>query len=123
MIRIVFMLVMLTAAGFSASALIQEDDDSEVFTIFITGADHGVLEPCGCSGGMLGGISQRATLFDSLTYGDVPALVLSTGGLPGGTAPLYVIRYEISLLCLTEMNTREEIDRLAEALAEIGGSE
>ena len=27
------------------------------------------------------------------------------------------------LLCVTEMNTREEIDRLAEALAEIGGSE
>jgi glycine cleavage system pyridoxal-binding protein P len=25
------------------------------------------------------------------------------------------------LLCVTEMNTREEIDRLAEALAEIGG--
>jgi selenocysteine lyase/cysteine desulfurase len=27
------------------------------------------------------------------------------------------------LLCLTEMNTREEIERLVEALAEIGGSE
>ena len=78
-------------------------ETQERFTLFVTGADQGVIEPCGCSGGQLGGIGRRATLLEALTYGDQPRLIMSTGGLPGGTNALNIIRYEILLLCMDEM--------------------
>ncbi|MFH2000790.1 MAG: multiheme c-type cytochrome [Planctomycetota bacterium] len=72
--------------------------------MYVTGADQGVLEPCGCSGGQLGGISRRATLLSALHSQDNDRLVLSVGGLPGGINALHRIRYEIILLCLAEMS-------------------
>jgi hypothetical protein len=83
----------------------QHDEDTPVmdFALFVTGADLGVLEPCGCSGGQLGGIGRRATLLQALVLPDTPRLILSTGGLPGKDDALHRIRYEILLLCLSEM--------------------
>lgn len=77
--------------------------DDPLFSIYVTGADQGVLEPCGCSGGQLGGIGRRATLLSALQAQDPNPLTLSIGGLPGGDNALHLIRYEILLLCLAEM--------------------
>jgi hypothetical protein len=82
----------------------QDDDDPVMdFAVFVTGADLGVLEPCGCSGGQLGGIGRRATLLEALVLPETPRLILSNGGLPGKDDALHRIRYEILLLCLSEM--------------------
>ena len=87
-------LIPLAALGISEDA---------AFTLYISGTDLGVIEPCGCTGGQLGGIGRRASLLQALTAGDAPRLILSTGGLPGGTGALQEIRYEIMLLCFQEM--------------------
>jgi len=48
--------------------------------------------------------------------------VLLERGIVGGLDVSQYVENGL-LLCLTEMNSREEIDRLVDALAEIGGSE
>jgi len=55
---------------------------SEQITVFITGNELGVLKPCGCTGGQLGGIDRRMVVFNS-----VPAsrrLIIDTGSLVAG---------------------------------------
>ncbi|MHC4633874.1 MAG: multiheme c-type cytochrome [Planctomycetota bacterium] len=41
-------------------------DRSETLTIFLTGSALGELQPCGCSGGQLGGFDRRGTILNSL---------------------------------------------------------
>lgn len=79
------------------------NSEDAAFTLYLSGTDQGVIEPCGCTGGQLGGIGRRASLLQALTAGDAPRLILSTGGLPGGIGALQEIRYEIMLLCFQEM--------------------
>jgi len=79
-----------------------QSEEGIEFTLFATGADHGIIEPCGCTGGQLGGIRRRATYFEAYSYGGQPRLTLATGGLPGGVDALQRIRYEIILLSLAE---------------------
>jgi hypothetical protein len=94
---------LLGAAGTIALALKGQDEEDLAFTLFLSGADQGVIEPCGCSGGQLGGIGRRAMLLETLAYGDIPRLVLGTGGIIKSNEPLQVIRYETILLCMDEM--------------------
>lgn len=102
MYRIVFILL-ITAVIQQDLHPMKGDDGLPEFALFVTGADLGVIEPCGCSGGQLGGIGRRATLLEALVPMDAPKMIISTGGLPGGTDTLQQIRYEIILLCLDEM--------------------
>lgn len=96
-------LIAAVALGLLGLVRLPGQSEEEELTIFVTGADHGILEPCGCTGGQLGGIGRRASFFEAFTYGDKPRLILATGGLPGGIDTLQVIRYETILLCLGQM--------------------
>jgi len=83
--------------------------------ITYTGADRGILEPCGCTKGMLGGIGRRAALLQAIVPSRDRGLILSTGGLVDGTSGkrngidsrtinhLDRLRYETLLVALGEM--------------------
>jgi hypothetical protein len=62
-------------------------------TLFFTGSALGVLKPCGCSGGQLGGFEKRAAIFDA-----VPAprrLVVETGALVEGDREQDLIKFRV----------------------------
>jgi len=61
--------------------------------LFFTGSELGALKPCGCSGGQLGGLEKRRSVF-----GRVPParrLVVDTGGLVAGDREQDLIRFSI----------------------------
>jgi len=103
-----------TASSCSPQAAIEPDPPGE-FVIAYTGADRGVLQPCGCTKGMLGGIGRRAALLQAIAPDRHKSLILATGGLVDGTsgkrAPsdsgkithLDRLRYETLLVALGEM--------------------
>ena len=105
---------------------------SERHIVLFTGADRGILEPCGCTKGMLGGIGRRAFLIEALHTGveNGSILTVAAGGLCGGTTALDILRYETLLMALGEIGYDaaalgpEELslglDRLRDA-AEIAG--
>lgn|GEM_PF-946146 len=78
-------------------------------TIAFTGADLGILEPCGCTKGMLGGIGRRAAFIAAILPPGCRGLVLGTGGLAGRVdksgkvIALDLLRYETLLVALNEM--------------------
>jgi len=66
---------------------------AEGVVIFVTGSELGALKPCGCSGGQLGGLSKRRSVFDR-----VPAenrMVIDTGSLVAGSQQQDVIKFRI----------------------------
>lgn len=85
------------------------------FVIAYTGADRGILQPCGCTKGMLGGIGRRATLLQAIVPSPDRGLIVATGGLVDGTSGkrdradsrtithLDRLRYETLLVALGEM--------------------
>ena len=55
---------------------------ADVLTVFLTGNELGALQPCGCSGGQLGGLDRRSAVLNS-----VPAskrLIVDTGSFVEG---------------------------------------
>ena len=61
--------------------------------LFFTGSELGALKPCGCSGGQLGGLEKRTSIF-----GRVPPaerLVVDTGGLVAGDREQDLIKFRI----------------------------
>ncbi|MEE9371409.1 MAG: cytochrome c family protein [Sedimentisphaerales bacterium] len=64
-------------------------------TVFLTGNELGALQPCGCSGGQLGGLDRRSAIFNS-----VPAearLIVDTGSLVDGDSEQDLIKFDIVL--------------------------
>ena len=53
--------------------------DSEHITLFFTGSELGSLKPCGCSGGQLGGLERRASIFAAVPK--AKRLIVDTGAL------------------------------------------
>jgi hypothetical protein len=51
-------------------------------TIFLTGNELGALQPCGCSGGQLGGLDRRAAIFSAVPKHS--RLIVDTGSLVAG---------------------------------------
>lgn len=75
------------------------------FTIAYTGADQGILEPCGCTEGMHGGIGRRASFLEAVLPSGCRGVILACGGLmkAGKATPLQILRYETLLVALNEM--------------------
>ncbi len=86
------------------------------FVIAYTGADRGVLQPCGCTKGMLGGIGRRAALLQAIAPSRHNALILATGGLIDGTSGM---RDQIDSKTITHLD-RLRYETLLVALGEMG---
>jgi hypothetical protein len=97
---------------------------ADVITVFLTGNELGVLKPCGCSGGQLGGLERRPAVFDS-----VPAkrrMIVGTGRLVEGDGEQDLIKFDIivqafSLLGYDVVNLTEEDMKIAGSLGLIEG--
>jgi hypothetical protein len=67
----------------------------ESLTVFFTGNALGALKPCGCSGGQLGGLSRRATIFNRVS--EDKRLIIDTGSLVEGQGDQDIIKFNITL--------------------------
>jgi len=92
---------------------------TDEITVFLTGNGLGVLKPCGCSGGQLGGFDRRPAVFNS-----VPAkrrLIVDTGSFVEGDDEQDLIKFDIvvqafSLLGYDVVNLTEEDIKIAGSL-------
>ena len=67
----------------------------ESLTVFFTGNVLGELKPCGCSGGQLGGLSRRATIFNRVS--EDKRLIIDTGSIVEGRSDQDIIKFNITL--------------------------
>ena len=74
----------------------------ESLTVFFTGNVLGELKPCGCSGGQLGGLSRRATIFNRVSKDK--RLIIDTGSLVDGQGEQDEIKYNITLQALKALD-------------------
>ncbi len=110
--------VLLTALLISCTKPVESTKSTGgSFTIAFTGADLGVLEPCGCTEKQLGGIGRRAAFLEGILPSESQGIILATGGLAGRVrnpfresdgplsdfGPLDIIRYETLLAAFNEM--------------------
>ena len=123
MLRLVTCICVLTVAA-SCILVSKPSLKTDEITVFLTGNGLGVLKPCGCSGGQLGGFERRPAVFDI-----VPAkrrLIVDTGSFVEGDSEQDLIKFEIvvqafSLLGYDVVNLTEEDMKIAGSLGLIEG--
>ena len=114
----VLFLMGLTVAA-SCTLVSKPAHKADVVTVFLTGNELGTMKPCGCSGGQLGGLDRRSTVFNS-----VPAkrrLVVDTGSFVEGDSEQDIIKFNtiiqaFSLLGYDLVNLTEKDIEIAESL-------
>jgi hypothetical protein len=97
----------------------QNGNPADVLTVFLTGNELGQLQPCGCSGGQLGGLDRRSAVFNS-----VPAskrLIIDMGSFVEGDSEQDLIKFNIiiqafSLLDYDLVNLNKKDAEIAEDL-------
>ena len=75
---------------------------ADVLTVFLTGDELGALQPCGCSGGQLGGLDRRSAILAG-----VPAsrrLIVDTGSLVEGDGEQDLIKFDIIVQAFDLLN-------------------
>ncbi len=65
----------------------------ELVTIFFTGNELGEMQPCGCSGGQLGGLDRRYTVFNTINPQN--RLIIDTGSLVPESTEQNLIKFNI----------------------------
>jgi len=70
----------------------------DALTVFITGNELGVMQPCGCSGGQLGGFSRRGAVFKAAQKAS--RVIIDAGGLVAGTGEQDSIKFNIIIHAL-----------------------
>jgi hypothetical protein len=63
--------------------------------IFLTGNELGAIQPCGCSGGQLGGLDRRGRIFECVL--PERRMIIDTGSLVEGLAEQDLIKFNIIL--------------------------
>ena len=81
--------------GLSAKSPAKSIPGIETITVFITGNGLGVLKPCGCSGGQLGGFARRAAVLNSVS--ESKRLIIDTGSLIEGSSEQDLIKFNIEI--------------------------
>jgi hypothetical protein len=123
MLRLVTCIFLLTVAA-SCVLVSRPAGEADMLTVFLTGNGLGVLKPCGCSGGQLGGLDRRPAVFNS-----VPAkrrMIVDTGLFVEGDGEQDLIKFDIivqafSLLGYDVVNLTEEDIEIADNLGLIDG--
>ena len=77
-------------------------NDADVLTVFLTGNELGALKPCGCSGGQLGGLSRRSTVFNSVP--EEKRLIVDTGMFVETDGEQDLIKFNIITQALNMLN-------------------
>ena len=71
--------------------------------VLYSGGMLGELEPCGCSKGMLGGITRRDTLISYIRRNSSHLLILSTGNIISQHTRQSEIKYQIAMTAMKHM--------------------
>lgn len=92
---------------------------TDSLTVFFTGNELGELNPCGCSGGQLGGLSRRAAIFNRVS--EHKRLIVDTGSLVKSQSEQDLIKFNIiieafSLLDYDLVNLSEKDIEIAQNL-------
>ena len=78
-----------------------ESGNQQVITIFFTGNELGALQPCGCSGGQLGGLDRRDVVLK--TVRPVNRLVFDTGSLVAESTEQNLIKFNIVVQAFSQL--------------------
>jgi hypothetical protein len=86
------LICLLTATTvFAASAT--QGQTSQRITVFFTGNELGTMKPCGCSGGQLGGLDRRYTIFNAVNPQN--RLIFDTGSLVPESTEQNIFKFSI----------------------------
>jgi len=88
------------------SSTICEDWPDPAFAFFITGRQHGYIEPCGCTGldFQKGGLARRQTLFRQLQSRGWNLLPIDVGNQVRRFGPQAAIKFQTTMTALKEMD-------------------
>ncbi|MHC4640395.1 MAG: multiheme c-type cytochrome [Planctomycetota bacterium] len=92
MLRLVTCISVLTVAA-SCIVVSEPTDKADVITVFLTGNGLGVLKPCGCSGGQLGGLDRRRGVLN--TVASQRRMIVDTGMFVEGNGEQDLIKFDI----------------------------
>lgn len=81
---------------------VSRTDSDETFTVFLTGNVLGMLKPCGCSTGQLGGFDRRAAILEKVA--EDKKLVIDTGRLVAGDSQQDSIKLTTIFRAMTLLN-------------------
>lgn len=97
MLRIVTCISVLTVAA-SCIVVSEPTGEADEITVFLTGNGLGVLKPCGCSGGQLGGLERRRAVFN--TAAAERRMIVDTGMFVEGDGEQDLIKFDIMMRAL-----------------------
>jgi hypothetical protein len=114
-----FTCICLSAVAASCILVSETADNADVVTIFLTGNGLGVLKPCGCSGGQLGGFDRRPAVFNTVPPNR--RMIVDTGFFVESDGEQDLIKFDImtralGLLDYDLVNLTEEDIKIAENL-------
>jgi nitrate/TMAO reductase-like tetraheme cytochrome c subunit len=69
--------------------------DAPPADLLVVGPKIGAMEPCGCTGGQLGGLAKLKTQLDLVCQAQPGAVLVDCGGLTKGESPMERIRGEV----------------------------
>ena len=73
----------------------------ELVTIFFTGNELGSMQPCGCSGGQLGGLDRRYAVLNAV--GPQNRLIIDTGSLVSESTEQNLIKFNIIVQAFAQL--------------------
>lgn len=80
-------------SGTARKGVGQTTQDAGDVVLFFTGSELGALKPCGCSGGQLGGLEKRTSIFSSVPKAN--RLIIDTGALVESDREQDLIKFRI----------------------------
>jgi len=92
MLRLVTCICVLTVAA-SCIVVSEPSQQVDVITVFLTGNELGVLKPCGCSGGQLGGLDGRRAVLNTVAV--QRRMIVDTGMFVEGDGEQDLIKFDI----------------------------
>ncbi len=104
MMRLVICVFVLTTGALCALAVSTKSPakpapETDVITVFLTGNELGQLQPCGCSGGQLGGLDRRSALLAGVPV--QRRLIVDTGLLVEEASEQNLIKFNIIIQALS----------------------
>ena len=97
LVSCIFVAVLCVSCGSDVKTvpLAKRPAKADAVTVFFTGNMLGELKPCGCSGGQLGGLTRRATIFNRVSQDK--RMIIDTGSLVEGQSEQDTIKFNITL--------------------------